>query len=179
MERNTFFLKYYLDNSKAMEFITFKYNNKFLSPVNYYYIESSVDFSNNVKKWSGKKCDMTTGAISEKKDGLLLQVTSELCVNKIKLAYAPNKYVENDILFYLSKITNGVETQQIPVIALDSKNVDAINLNDIGCLSNCDAGVDEANYIGRLNEKFRIAMHLEYKNDSASSFYFYEKMKKK
>lgn len=173
------FWKYYLDSSKAMEFIAFKYKNKLLSPVKYYYIESSVDFSNNVKKWSGKECDTTTGKIPEKKDGLLLQVASELCVNKIKLAYAPNKYVKNDVLFYLSKITNGVEKKQIPVIALDSKDVDAINLNDIGCLSNCDADVDSANYIGRLNGKFRIAMHLKYDKDSASGFYFYEKMKKK
>ncbi len=61
------FLKYYLDSSKAMEFIAFKYKNKLLSPVKYYYIESSVDFSNNVKKWSGKECDTTTGKIPEKK----------------------------------------------------------------------------------------------------------------
>ena len=72
-----------------------------------------------------------------------------------------------------------LKKKQIPVIALDSKDVDAINLNDIGCLSNCDADVDSANYIGKLNGKFRIAMHLKYDNDSASGFYFYEKMKKK
>lgn len=61
------FSKAYLDSTKAIEFITFKYNNKLLSPVRYYYIESSVDFSNNVKKWSGKECDTSAGEISEKK----------------------------------------------------------------------------------------------------------------
>ncbi|EGV5525340.1 hypothetical protein JF639_004724, partial [Salmonella enterica] len=173
------FSKYYLDSSKAMEFIAFKYDNKALSPVRYYYIESSIDFSNNVKKWSGKQCDTSTGIIPEKKDGLLLQVASELCINKFKLAYTPNKYVGNDILFNLSEITNGVEKKQLPVIALDSKDADAINLNDIGCLSNCDTDIDSVNYIGKLNGKFRIAMHLKYNNDSTSGFYFYEKVKRK
>lgn len=173
------FLKSYLDSAKAMEFITFKYDNKTLSPVKYYYIESFVDFNNNVKKWSGKECDTSTGRIPEKKDSLLLQAAAGLCVNKVKLACISNEYVGNDILFYLSQITNGVEKQQLPVIALDSNDVDAINLNDVGCLSNCDADVDSVNYIGKLNGRFRIAMHLEYNNDSASGFYFYEKIKRK
>ncbi|MGS1865973.1 hypothetical protein [Klebsiella michiganensis] len=49
------FSKEYFDNTKAIEFITFKYENKVLSPVTYYYIESSIDFSNNVKEmvWQG------------------------------------------------------------------------------------------------------------------------------
>lgn len=104
-----FFSKVYLDSTKAIEFISFKYDNKHLSPVNYYYIESSIDFNNNVKKWSGKECDTSAGKMPEKKDGLLLQVASELCVNQIKLAYSPNKYIGNDILFYLSQLTDGVE----------------------------------------------------------------------
>ncbi|HCC2288460.1 TPA: hypothetical protein M4Y70_005529 [Klebsiella variicola] len=173
------FSKNYLDSTKAIEFITFKYNNKILSPVKYYYIESSIDFNNNVKKWSGKECDTSVGKIPRKKEGLLLQAASELCVKQVKLAYTPNKYIGKDIFFYLSRVTNGVEKKDLPVIALDSKDTDAINLNDIGCLSNCDIGSDSANYIGKLNGKFRIALHLEYNNTSVSGFYFYEKMKKK
>lgn len=173
------FSKNYLDSTKAIKFITFKYNNKILSPVKYYYIESSIDFNNNVKKWSGKECDTSVGKIPRKKEGLLLQAASELCVKQVKLAYTPNKYIGKDIFFYLSRVTNGVEKKDLPVIALDSKDTDAINLNDIGCLSNCDIGSDSANYIGKLNGKFRIALHLEYNNTSVSGFYFYEKMKKK
>jgi hypothetical protein len=172
------FSKHYLDSTKAIEFITFKYDSKVLLPVKYYYIESSVDFSNNVKKWSGKECTTSSGKIPEKKDGLLLQVASELCVNKVKLAYTPNEYVGNDTLFYLSQMTNGVEKKQLPVIALNSKDVDAINLNDVGCLSNCDTDTDSVNFIGRLNGRFRMALHLKYNNDNASGFYFYEKTKK-
>jgi hypothetical protein len=173
------FSKEYLDSTKAIEFITFKYSNKLLSPVKYYYIESSIDFNNNVKKWSGKECITSEGKIPEKKDGLLLQVASELCVNQTELAYTPNKYTGNDILFYLSQITDGVEKKQLPVIALNSKDIDAVNLSDIGCLSSCDTDSDSINYIGRLNEKFRIGLHLEYNNNNASGFYFYEKKKKK
>ncbi|WP_447727826.1 hypothetical protein [Enterobacter asburiae] len=103
------FSKEYLDSAKAIEFITFKYENKLLSPVRYYYIESSIDFNNNVKKWSGKECGTSAGKITGKKDSLLLQVASELCVNKVKLAYTPNKYTGSDILFYLSQFINGVE----------------------------------------------------------------------
>lgn len=173
------FSKNYLDSTKAIEFITFKYNNKVLSAVKYYYIESSIDFNNNVKKWSGKECDTSAGKIPEKKDSLLLQAASELCVNEVKLAHTSNEYIGGDILFYLSRVTNGVEKKEIPVIALDSKDADTINLNDMGCLRNCDADSDSANYIGKLNEKFRISLHLEYNNASVSGFYFYEKMKKK
>ncbi|HID8742652.1 TPA: hypothetical protein ACXIV2_002223 [Enterobacter mori] len=173
------FSKAYLDSTKAIEFMTFKYNNKLLSPVTYYYIESSIDFSNNVKKWSGKECDTSAGKIPEKKDGLLLQVASELCVNQIELAYRPNKHTGNDILFYLSHIINGVENKQFPVIALDSKDADSINLNDIGCLSNCGIDSDSTNYIGKLNGRFRIGLHLEYNSDNVSGYYFYEKMNKK
>ncbi|OQR52831.1 hypothetical protein BI322_05030 [Klebsiella oxytoca] len=174
-----FFSKVYLDSTKAIEFISFKYDNKHLSPVNYYYIESSIDFNNNVKKWSGKECDTSAGKMPEKKDGLLLQVASELCVNQINLACSPNKYIGNDILFYLSQLTDGVEKKQLPVIALDSKDIDAINLNDIGCLSSCDIDSDSVNYIGKLNDKFRMGLHLEYNDNNVSGFYFYEKMKKK
>jgi hypothetical protein len=173
------FSKEYLDSTRAIEFITFKYSNKFLSSIKYYYIESSIDFNNNVKKWSGKECDMSGGGIPEKKDGSLLQVASALCLNQIKLAYSPNKYIGNDILFYLSQITNGNEKKQIPVIALERKDTDAINLHDIGCLSDCDIGSDSVNYIGKLNQKFRMGLHLEYHSDDASGFYFYEKTKKK
>ncbi|MCK7230301.1 hypothetical protein L8P27_21140 [Enterobacter asburiae] len=173
------FSKEYLDSTKAIEFITFKYDSKVLSSVRYYYIESSIDFNNNVKKWSGKECDISSGKIPEKKDELLLQAASELCVNQTKLAYSLNKHSGNDILFYLSQITDGVEKKQISVIALDRKDIDAINLSDIGCLSGCDMDSDLVNYIGRLNEKIRIGLHLEYYNNNASGFYFYEKMKKK
>lgn len=173
------FSKEYFDNTKAIEFITFKYENKVLSPVTYYYIESSIDFSSNVKKWSGKECGTSAGKIPEKKDGLLLQVASELCVNQVKLAYTPNKYIGSDILFHLSQFINGVEKKQLPVILLDNKDIDSINLNDIGCLSDCDIASDSTNYIGKLNEKFRIGLYLEYNNNNVSGFYFYEKMKKK
>lgn len=69
--------------------------------------------------------------------------------------------------------------KQLPVIALDSKDIDAINLNDIGCLSSCDIDSDSVNYIGKLNDKFRMGLHLEYNDNNVSGFYFYEKMKKK
>lgn len=173
------FSKNYLDSTKAIEFITFKYKNKVLSAVKYYYIESSIDFNNHVKKWSGKECETSAGKITGEKDSLLLQIASQLCVNEVKLAYASNKYIGEDVFFYLSRVINGVEKKEIPVIALDSKDADTINLYDMGCLSNCDIDSDSANYIGKLNGKFRIALHLEYNNASVSGFYFYEKMKKK
>lgn len=65
------------------------------------------------------------------------------------------------------------------MIALDSKYIDAIKLNGIGCLSSCDIDFDSVNYIGKLNDKFRVGLHLEYNDNNVSGFYFYEKMKKK
>jgi len=173
------FSKYYLDSDKAIEFVSFKYENGIASSEKYYYIESSVDFNNNIKQWSGKECSTSTGKIQEGKNKLLLQVASELCVNKVKLSYIPNGYIGNDVLFYLSQVTDGVEKKQLSVIALDGKSVDAINLNDIGCLSNCGAGSNSADYIGKLNGKYRMALHLEHNNDSVSGFYFYGKMNNK
>lgn len=173
------FSKEYLDSTKAIEFITFKYNNKHLSSVKYYYIESSMDFTSNTKEWSGKECKTSAGTISAREGSLLLEAASNLCINKIKLAYRPNEYTGNDLVFYLSEIIDGVKKKHIPLIALDSKNSDAVNLKDVGCLNGCDADSDSVNYIGKLNGKFRIGLHLDYNNNTVSGFYFYEKMKKK
>lgn len=173
------FLKEYLDTTKALEFITFKYINKLPSSVRYYYIESSVNFNKKIKEWSGKECDTSAGEIPATKGASLLQASSELCVNKTKLAYSPNKQVGSDIFFYLSQVTNGDERKQIPVIALDRKDTDAISINDIGCLSECDKYSGSVNYIGKLDQKYRVGLHLEDNNGDISGFYFYEKTKKK
>jgi len=173
------FSKEYLDSSKSIEFITFKYDNKSPSSIKYYYIESFIDLNYNVKKWSGKECDTSVGHIPEKKDSSLLQAASALCVNQSKLAYISNENSEKDIIFYLSQFTDGKEKKQLPLIALDRKGSDTISLNDIGCLGNCDIDSDTINYIGKINKKFRVGLHLEYNGNKVFGFYFYEKNKVK
>lgn len=173
------FSKQYLDSTKAIEFITFKYDNKIPSSVIYYYIESSIDFNAGMKTWSGKKCETSAGKIIEKNDVSLLQAASELCGNRIKLTDSLNEYNGNDVIFHLLHIENGLKKNEIPVIGLDRKDTDAINLNDIGCLNNCDIDSYVVNYTGKLNERTRIGLHLEYNGDNVSGFYFYDKVKKK
>ncbi|WP_297197561.1 hypothetical protein [uncultured Pluralibacter sp.] len=82
-------------------------------------------------------------------------------------------------MFYISQIDNGAEKKQLHVIALDSKDVDAINLKDIGCIDSCNIDVNSVDFIGRLNGKYRIAMHLGNSSSSVSGFYYYEKNQRK
>lgn len=172
------FSKEYLDSSKALEFITYKYNSSQPNSIKYYYIESSVDFNNNVKQWSGKECESSPEVFHDIKNAPLLQAASSLCVNKIKLEYRPNKIVGNDVLFNLTQVINGDVKEKIPVIALDSKDSDSIILNDLGCVNNCASATDMLNFIGKINGKFRVKLHLNFKGNDVSGYYFYEKTKK-
>lgn len=173
------FTKEYLDSTNALEFITFIYYGQYPLSTKYFYIESSVDFNGNSKIWSGKECETSLGTIPGKKGGLLLQASSRLCINKVKLKYLPNEYHGEDVLFFISKVVNGNEKYQVPVIALDSKNSDSINLHDIGCLDFCVSDADVVNFIGKLDDRFRVNLHLNYHGRNVTGFYFYEKTKEK
>lgn len=173
------FSKAYLDSSKSIEFISFKYEDEKPTLIKYYYIESAVDINNSMLQWSGKICDTSAGEIPEEKAVGLLQAASGLCINKIKLAYINNKVSGDDVIFYLSQVTNGEVNEQIPVIALDRKGVDVLSLADIGCLKDCNKAATSVSYIGKLNKKFRVGMHLDYNGSDVSGYYFYDKTKKK
>lgn len=176
---NYVFSKEYLDSSKSIEFISFKYEDEEPAFIKYYYIESSIDVNNSALQWSGKVCDTSAGVIPEEKGVGLLQAASGICINKMKLAYSPNKVSGTDVIFYLSQVTNGEVKEQIPVIALDRKDVDILNLADIGCLNDCNKAATSIDYIGRLNKKIRVGMHLDYNGNDISGYYFYNITKKK
>lgn len=173
------FSKEYLDSSKSVEFISFKYENKKTVFIKYYYIEGSIDINNSVRQWSGEVCDTSLGKIPEKKDALLLEAASGICINKRKLSNRPAKMVGNDVVFYLSQITDGKLKEEIPVIALDRKDTDNLSLAGIGCFRDCSKGATAIKYIGKLNNKFRVSIHLDYIGDNVYGYYYYENVKKK
>lgn len=172
------FLKEYLDSTKSLELITYKYTNSGPSDINYIYIESAVDFYNNKKQWSGKICESSSGGLPIDKSGSLLSVSSALCSNKVKLAYEQNKTIGNDILFKVSRAIDGIVKEQVSVIALDSNSFDSINFTDLGCVKNCPRGSNAVNYLGRIDKNNRIRLHLFFNGDEASGFYFYDRINK-
>jgi hypothetical protein len=87
--------------------------------------------------------------------------------------------VGNDVVFYLSQITDGKLKEEIPVIALDRKDTDNLSLAGIGCIRDCSKGATSIKYIGKLNDKFRVSIHLYYIGDNVYGYYYYENVKKR
>lgn len=175
---NYIFLKEYFDSTKALEFTTFTYANNRTSNINYYYIESSVNFQKNINEWSGKSCKLNNNPSFTETHAPLLQAISSICVKNTRLSYSENSYINNDVLFEISKITDGQIGRNMVLVALDSKNKDSINFNDIGCRTNCDEIKDTANYMGRLNGKIRVKLHLDFDDNNVKAYYYYDKIKK-
>lgn len=172
------FSKEYLDASKATEFLEFSYNDAKISNLKYSYFESAVDFNDSVKQWSGKTCESSSDGIPEEDGVTLLQAASSLCVSKSKLKYKPNKIIGSDILFFVSKIVDGNVKNDTLLVALDSKDKDAINLDDIGCVTGCHIGMLSNNFIGKINNKIRVRLHINMNGGDVSGYYYYDKMKK-
>lgn len=101
-----------------------------------------------------------------------------ICEGKAKLTYN-NTYINNDVLFDMIKITDGHVEGNITAIALASKDSDKISISDIGCKSNCSLNSNAANYIGTLNGKIRIKLHLDIDKNNITGYYYYDKIKKK
>ncbi|CNE05869.1 hypothetical protein [Yersinia mollaretii] len=171
------FLKEYLDSTKAMEFFTFKYRGNKPQDIKYYYIESSIDFDRRLKKWSGKQCEFKNNYLPNSEDKTLLATLSSMCVNDLKLSYTNNTYINNDVIFNVSRVLDGNVKNNMTLIALDSKNQDGININDLACSTNCDPITNSANYIGKLNGKIRIKLHLDFDDNMITGYYYYDAIK--
>lgn len=171
------FLKEYLDSTKAKEFITFHYNRPFID-MHYYYIESSINPNERKREWSGQMCDSDADLSSPDTQSHLLEVMSSRCMNEAKLPSDKNYNVGNDVFFPIAKFFNGKFKNNMKVVALDSKNQGSININDLACSANCDLITNSANYIGKLNGKIRVKLHLDFDDNIITGYYYYDKIKK-
>ena len=173
------FEKNYFDSSRAIEFITFTYKDSQVGNIYYYFIDSSIDFNQNLRQWLGKECVATIKKLPEDHNRSLLQAASQLCMNNERALNSSNGSIGNDVLFGLSKFYNGSFSKQSMLIALDSKSKDSIKLDDIGCVKNCFPIEGSVNYIGKINEKTRVKLSLSFDGNSVFGYYFYEKVKAK
>ncbi|MCL9644011.1 hypothetical protein L2090_16220 [Rahnella victoriana] len=179
VNNNYVILKEYLDSTKALEFSTFYYGSHKAKEIKYFYIESSVNFIKREKEWSGRVCTANNDKISQNGEVTLLELLAGICGKISKLSYHDNNYYNNDVFFKVSDIADGNDKGDITLVALDSKGKDSININDLGCSNNCAHSLQHTNYIGRLNNKIRVKMHLEFNNDQIVGYYYYDKIQEK
>lgn len=171
------FLKEYFGNSKDMEFLTFKYNKGEPQDISYYHLESSINFEKRTREWSGKQCNLLHNTLPHSEGKPLLATLSSICEKTTNLPNN-NKNDGNDILFDIVKSSDGSVIGNMTLVALDSKDSDSINIDDLGCKTHCGLMNDSVNFIGKLNGRIRVKLYLDFNGEEVTGYYYYDSVKK-
>ncbi|SFD05251.1 hypothetical protein [Pragia fontium] len=170
-------LKEYWGAGRGVNFIRFKFKDHSLDDAVVFNIESQIDVYLKKRNWGGYYCDYSSGTSFDNSLPPLHSIFLANCKKKNKFNLINNDYINNDVIFFISHLSDNNKTNLIKLIALDSKDSNNIDVEDVGCIENCSDISKSGNFIGKINKKIRVKLHLDFKASDTYGYYYYDKFK--